>query len=339
MVTKGNLSVVDNRYSRAGVFVLLSPSMAWRPRRISSCSTPSNSGPARTPSPASRPPWWIRRAMRSSKVNQHLDPALNQVPLACCPKGVREVQVSYPDERTAQMEIHYIDGQRSLMRGEMRGERLDLYLDDKLVSTLSREQRDAAASRERCRHNLSRPDPLLPTNAIHACGQVRPDVEEWAMTVNGLRLAELIGSLSHALDMTEGQPRGHCIRCCWIGSRLGSSWDWMPGSARPLLHPVAQGSGVQQQCRPHLRALSHRRSSLQARLQAGGWLPLRGGQLRAGPHRLAGGSAGPFSQPVPHLSQRGSDSQRADPDPLPPGRTSPASCVSATRWPRGIPPG
>ena len=41
------------------------------------------------------------------------------------------------------------------------------------------------------------------------------------MTVNGLRLTELIGSLSHALDMTEGQPRGHCIRCCWIGSRLG----------------------------------------------------------------------------------------------------------------------
>ena len=41
------------------------------------------------------------------------------------------------------------------------------------------------------------------------------------MTVNGLRLAELIGSLSHALDMTEEQPRGHCIRCCWIGSRLG----------------------------------------------------------------------------------------------------------------------
>lgn len=40
------------------------------------------------------------------------------------------------------------------------------------------------------------------------------------MTFSGLRLSELIGSLSHALDMTEGQPRGHCIRCCWIGSRL-----------------------------------------------------------------------------------------------------------------------
>ena len=36
-----------------------------------------------------------------------------------------------------------------------------------------------------------------------------------------LRLAELLGALSHALDITEGQPRGHCIRCCWIGTHIG----------------------------------------------------------------------------------------------------------------------
>jgi HD-GYP domain-containing protein (c-di-GMP phosphodiesterase class II) len=36
-----------------------------------------------------------------------------------------------------------------------------------------------------------------------------------------LRLSELIGALSHALDMTEGQPPGHCIRCCWIGMHIG----------------------------------------------------------------------------------------------------------------------
>ena len=36
-----------------------------------------------------------------------------------------------------------------------------------------------------------------------------------------LRLAELIGALSHALDMTEGQPPGHCVRCCWIGVHVG----------------------------------------------------------------------------------------------------------------------
>jgi len=37
----------------------------------------------------------------------------------------------------------------------------------------------------------------------------------------GLRLSELISALSHALDITEGQPQGHCIRCCWIGMHIG----------------------------------------------------------------------------------------------------------------------
>ena len=36
-----------------------------------------------------------------------------------------------------------------------------------------------------------------------------------------LLLSELIGALSHALDITEGQPKGHCIRCCWIGMHIG----------------------------------------------------------------------------------------------------------------------
>ncbi len=36
-----------------------------------------------------------------------------------------------------------------------------------------------------------------------------------------LRLAELLGALSHALDLTEGQPKGHCMRCCHIGMQIG----------------------------------------------------------------------------------------------------------------------
>jgi HD-GYP domain-containing protein (c-di-GMP phosphodiesterase class II) len=36
-----------------------------------------------------------------------------------------------------------------------------------------------------------------------------------------IRLAEILGALSHALDMTEGQPAGHCVRCCWIGTQIG----------------------------------------------------------------------------------------------------------------------
>lgn len=34
-------------------------------------------------------------------------------------------------------------------------------------------------------------------------------------------LAELLAALSHALDLTEGQPVGHCVRVCWIGMHVG----------------------------------------------------------------------------------------------------------------------
>ena len=36
-----------------------------------------------------------------------------------------------------------------------------------------------------------------------------------------IRLAELLSALSHALDLVEGQPAGHCVRCCWIGIHIG----------------------------------------------------------------------------------------------------------------------
>lgn len=35
-----------------------------------------------------------------------------------------------------------------------------------------------------------------------------------------IRMSELIGALSYALDMTEGQAPGYCLRCCWIGMKL-----------------------------------------------------------------------------------------------------------------------
>ncbi|WP_040787597.1 HD-GYP domain-containing protein [Massilia niastensis] len=36
-----------------------------------------------------------------------------------------------------------------------------------------------------------------------------------------MKLSELMGALSYALDITEGQPPGHCVRCCWIGMHVG----------------------------------------------------------------------------------------------------------------------
>lgn len=38
-----------------------------------------------------------------------------------------------------------------------------------------------------------------------------------------LQLSQLMAALSHALDITEGQPKGHCMRCCWIGMHIGQA--------------------------------------------------------------------------------------------------------------------
>lgn len=47
-------------------------------------------------------------------------------------------------------------------------------------------------------------------------------------------LAELISSLTVALDMTEGQPHEHSMRCCWIGMHIGERLNLSP----PELHDL-----------------------------------------------------------------------------------------------------
>ncbi|MBO2902243.1 DUF3332 domain-containing protein [Aeromonas dhakensis] len=137
MVTKGNLSVVDNRYGRAGVFILLSPVYGLAATADLFVFNTIEFWSGKNPITGKSPALVDQKLDALIKVNQHLDPSLNKVPLALLPQGVREVEVSYPDERTAQMEVHYLDGRSSMMRGEKRGELLDIYFDGRLVSTLT----------------------------------------------------------------------------------------------------------------------------------------------------------------------------------------------------------
>jgi len=54
----------------------------------------------------------------------------------------------------------------------------------------------------------------------------------------GMQFSELIGSLSHALDLTEGQPKGHCIRVCWIGSHIGRKLGLGVAESRELYYTL-----------------------------------------------------------------------------------------------------
>ncbi|MFZ3043103.1 MAG: hypothetical protein WA108_15180 [Thiobacillus sp.] len=43
--------------------------------------------------------------------------------------------------------------------------------------------------------------------------------------VEVLSLSAIIGSLSYALDLTEGLPAGHSLRCCWVGMHVGQQME------------------------------------------------------------------------------------------------------------------
>ena len=61
-----------------------------------------------------------------------------------------------------------------------------------------------------------------------------PEIE----ATTGLRLSELLGALSHALDITEGQPEGHCVRACWIGIGIGREIGLPEPQLRELYYTI-----------------------------------------------------------------------------------------------------
>lgn len=72
------------------------------------------------------------------------------------------------------------------------------------------------------------PADLLPASSLHVragggqpgatTGGGSPADSRYA----GIRLTEVLGALSYALDLTEGQPMGHSVRSTLIGMRIGS---------------------------------------------------------------------------------------------------------------------
>ena len=53
-----------------------------------------------------------------------------------------------------------------------------------------------------------------------------------------IRLAEILSALGQALDMTEGQPEGHCVRCCFIGVRIGETLKLDPDQQSNLYYTL-----------------------------------------------------------------------------------------------------
>lgn len=59
-----------------------------------------------------------------------------------------------------------------------------------------------------------------------------------ATAVSAVTLTEVVGAFSHALDITEGQPEGHCIRAAWIGCAVGKAIGLSDAELYDLRHCI-----------------------------------------------------------------------------------------------------
>ncbi len=61
---------------------------------------------------------------------------------------------------------------------------------------------------------------------------------DFVVAQQGTSLSEILGAFSYALDLTEGQPDGHSIRACWIGTRLGQAIGLDGEALRDLYYAI-----------------------------------------------------------------------------------------------------
>ncbi|MGF1719061.1 DUF3332 domain-containing protein [Vibrio kyushuensis] len=137
MVSKFNLEVVDNRYGREGMFLLLSPVYGIASMAdlfiFNAVEFWTGKNPITGKSPAV-----VDTPMNSMiKVNGSLDKSLTEVPLQTNNVDVEKATMRQIDENTMQMDISYIDGTQKVLRGERSEDSVAFYLNDEYVTTVS----------------------------------------------------------------------------------------------------------------------------------------------------------------------------------------------------------
>lgn len=138
MVTKANLSAVDNRYGRAGLFVLLSPVYGIAAAAdlfiFNSIEfwTSKNPITGKSPAVADMPVDAI------FKINSKLDKSMTTVPLASVQNSnIEAATFRQLDDSTLEMNVSYQNGETARLRGEKAGDNVNFYLDGEFITTVS----------------------------------------------------------------------------------------------------------------------------------------------------------------------------------------------------------
>ncbi|EKO3977225.1 DUF3332 domain-containing protein [Vibrio fluvialis] len=136
LVTKFNLEVVDNRYGREGLFLLLSPVYG-----IASIVdlfivnavefwTGTNPISGKSPAVVDRP------ADTMLKVNDKLDSSMTETPLGNNSE-IKDTNWKKIDGNTIEMDVTYLDGQKKTLRGKKTEDGVAFYVNNEYVTTVS----------------------------------------------------------------------------------------------------------------------------------------------------------------------------------------------------------
>lgn len=138
LVTKANLSAVDNRYGRAGLFVLMSPVYGLAATadlfifNTIEFWTGKNPITGKSPAVADQPVDAI------FKVNGSLDKSMTSAPLASVQhSNIEAASLRQLDEKTLEMNVAYRNGDNAVLRGEKNGEEVNFFLDGEFVAAVS----------------------------------------------------------------------------------------------------------------------------------------------------------------------------------------------------------
>ncbi|WP_025820521.1 DUF3332 domain-containing protein [Shewanella marina] len=135
MLTKANLSVVDNRYARAGLYMLLAPAYGLTATAdlfiFNSVEFWTGTNPITGKSPAV-----VDLPVEAIfKVNQHINQELTDAPASQI--KLTKATMTSVDAQTLAMMLTYEDGTTQLMEGKKDGEMVDFYLDKQLITRVS----------------------------------------------------------------------------------------------------------------------------------------------------------------------------------------------------------
>lgn len=141
---KFNVEVVDNRYARAGVNLLLAPvygiTTAVDYLVLNSLEFWTGKNPM-----TGAPHIFDSKVDTMYKVNDDLDPSLQSAPVdpITMQKAIKSGEMKQIDDNTIQMDITYNNGDEAVLRGIRDGDNVSYYIDGQLVSKTTIAQLEA----------------------------------------------------------------------------------------------------------------------------------------------------------------------------------------------------